>query len=190
MKPNKKQEDELSLGKILSRLREEYWRSITEPEEKETRERVELFTFFLGEERYGLDLALSRHLLKIPRIVKLPQTPPYLLGVFNLRGEIVPALDLRRLFGIKLSPQTENSRLLVVEARGITIALYLDRIGDIVLEDLKNLQALSGEETGVPAQYIKGYFRAEVESGKESKMLIYLDLEQLLSSEKLVGFSR
>jgi len=185
MKETGKQE-ELSLDKILNRLREEYWKSITEPEAKESKERVELFTFWLAEERYGVDLFLSRHLLKIPKIVKLPQVPDYILGVFNLRGEIVPVLDLRKLFGMKVSPGTENSRLLVVEAKGVVIALFLERIGDIIFADTKNLQAISTEETGVPAQYLKGYFLGAAE---EEKMLIYLDLEQLLSSEKLVSFS-
>jgi len=187
MKSMDQEKEELSLDKILNRLREEYWKSIIEPEEKVSKERVELFTFWLGEERYGMDLALGRHLLKMPKIVKLPQVPEYLLGVFNLRGEIVAVLDLRRLFGMKISPQTENSRLLVAEAKGVVIALYLDRIGDIMIYDLKGLQAISGEETGVPAQYLKGYFPADGEAGK---MLIYLDLEQLLGSEKLVSFSR
>ncbi len=181
-----KEEKELALDKILVRLREEYWKSVTEPEEKESKERVELFTFWLGEEKYGVGLSLGRHLLKIPKIVKLPQVPEYLLGVFNLRGEIVAVLDLRRLFGIKLSDPSENSRLLVVESQGVTIALYLDRIGDILIEDLKELQAISTEETGIPSQFLKGYFI----SPEQEKMLIYLDLEQLLGSEKLTAFSR
>ncbi len=183
MKEADKEPKQLSLDQMLKELREEYWKSVSEAREEEAREGVELFTFWLGEERYGIDLIYCRHLLKVPKIVRLPQIPEHILGVFNLRGEIVPALDLRRLFGMKISPPSENSRLLVVEVKEIMIALFLDWIDDIIFMELKELQPISGKETGVPAQYLKGYFPPASEG---ERMLIYLDLEQLLASEKLI----
>jgi purine-binding chemotaxis protein CheW len=176
--------EDLSLNSILERLRQEYWKNLSDAGEEQSQEGVELLTFWLGDEYYGVDLALSRHLLKLPKIVKLPQVPLYVLGVCNLRGEIVPVMDLRRLFGQKLGLETQDSRLLVVEARGITAAIWLDRVGDIIFAETKNLRKATGEETVIPTQYLKGYFMARDE---KEKLLIYLDLGQLLSSEKLVS---
>jgi len=176
--------EDLSLNSILERLRQEYWKNLSEAGEQQSQEGVELLTFWLGDECYGVDLALSRHLLKLPKIVKLPQVPEYVLGVCNLRGEIVPVMDLRKLFGVKLSPESADSRLLVVEAKGIMAAMFLDRVGDIIFAETKNLRKATGEESVIPSQYLKGYF---VPGEEKDKLLIYLDLGQLLSSEKLVG---
>lgn len=176
--------EDLSLNSILERLRKEYWKNLSDPGEQEKQEGVELLTFWLGDEHYGVDLKLSRHLLKLPKVVKLPQVPPYILGVCNLRGEIVPVMDLRKLFGLKLSPESGDSRLLVVEARGIMAAVFLDRVGDIIFAENKNLVKGAGEETAIPSHYLKGYFMSEQAKGR---ILIYLDLEQLLTSESLVS---
>jgi len=184
MKKEKLHEDSLSLTKILEKLRQEYWQNLAEAEEKEKQEGVELLTFWMSGENYGVDLNLSRHLLKPPKIVRLPQVKDYVLGIFNLRGDIVPALDLRRLFGLKITEPTPDTRLLVVEAKGVQAAILLDRIGDIVFAENKNLQKITGEQTPIPSDYLKGYFLPQDPKGK---ILIYLDLEQLISSEKLVS---
>jgi chemotaxis signal transduction protein len=72
----------------------------------------------------------------------------------------------------------------VVEAKGIQTALFLDRVGDIIFAENKNLQKVTGEESAIPSQFLKGYFLPQEE---KPKILIYLDLEQLLSSEKLAA---
>jgi purine-binding chemotaxis protein CheW len=176
--------EDLSLNSILDRLRQEYWNNLSEVGEQQSQEGVELLTFWLGSEYYAVDLALSRHLLKLPKIVRLPQVPRYVLGVCNLRGEIVPVMDLRILFGLKLAPESADSRLLVVEAKGIMAAIWLDRVGDIIFAETKNLRKATGEESVIPSQYLKGYF---VPVEEKDKLLIYLDLGQLLSSEQLVS---
>ena len=145
---------------------------------------MELLTFWLGDEHYGVDLSLCRHLLKPPKIVKLPQVPEYLLGIFNLRGDVVPVMDLRRMFRLKLSEITADSRLLVVDAKGVQTALFLDRVGDIIFAENKRPQKVTGEESAIPAQFLKGYFLPQEE---KQKILIYLDLVQLLSSEKMAA---
>jgi purine-binding chemotaxis protein CheW len=177
-------QDSISLNDILERLRNEYWKNISEREIEEKLEGFELLTFWLADENYGVDLSFSRHLLKIPRIVKLPQVPAYISGVFNLRGDIIAVLDLRVLFGMQVATLTDNSRLLVVESKGVSIALLLDRIGDIVLAETKNLQKITTEQISIPSQFLKGYF---LPSREKEKILIYLDLEQLLASEKIVA---
>jgi len=184
MKKEQLHEESLSLNKILEKLRQEYWKNLAEAEQEEKQEGVELLTFWMGDENYGVDLSLSRHLLKLPKIVRLPQVKDYVLGIFNLRGDIVPALDLRRLFGLTIADSSPDSRLLVAESRGIQVAIFLDRIGDIVFAENKNLQKLTGEETPVPSEYLKGYFLPQERKGK---ILIYLDLEQLIASEKLAA---
>jgi purine-binding chemotaxis protein CheW len=182
MKKNAKEVDSQSLNNILGRLRLEYWKNLSDTQEQEKQEGVELLTFWLADEHYGVDLSLSRHLLKLPKIVKLPQVNPYIMGVFNLRGDIVPAIDLRKMFGLKETAVSEDSRLLVVEAKSIMVALFLDRIGDIIFAEKKKLQAVAPDKTAIPTQFLKGYFLSEDQKGK---MLIYLDLEQLLTSQQL-----
>jgi len=183
MKKNESQ-DALSLNNILDRLRQEYWKNLSERGTEEKQEGVELLSFWLGDENYGVDLSFSRHLLQMPRIVKLPRVPAHISGVFNLRGDIVAVLDLRVLFGMKASALTDDSRLLVVESKGVSIALLLDRIGDIIFAETKNLQKITSEQISIPSQFLKGYF---LPSREKEKILIYLDLEQLLASEKIVS---
>jgi len=192
MKKNQTEQDSQSLNSILEKLRQEYWKNLSETEQEGKQEGVELLTFWLGEEHYGVDLSFSRHLLKLPRIVKLPHAQDWVIGIFNLRGDIVPALDLRRLFGLRLSETGPDSRLLVVEAKGVQSAVLLDRVGDIIFAENKSLQKSTGKESSIPAQFLKGYFLPErlaassAEREKE-KIIIWLDLEQLLGSEKLTA---
>jgi len=167
-----------SLSEILESLRQEYWRGLSETGELKKKEGVELLTFWMGEEHYGVDLTNCRHILKVPKLVPIPQVPKFILGIFNLQGEIIPVLDLRKMFGMESASLSEKSRLLVVEIQGITTALLIDQIGDIVFGEWQNLQKITKKEGWIPSQYLKGYF---LPSQEQEKLLIYLDLEKLLS---------
>lgn len=167
-----------SLTEMLQELRQEYWRGLAEAPELKKKEGVELLTFWLGEEHYGVDLTLARHILKVPKLVPIPQVPKYILGIFNLRGEIIPVLDLKMRFGFGATGIGEQSRLVVVEAKGVVIGLLVDRIGDIVFGEWGKLQEISKKEGWIPAQFLKGYF---LPAQEPEKMLIYLDLEKLLT---------
>jgi len=178
MPPENKDKSIFSLSEMLENLRQEYWRGLSESGELKKKEGVELLSFWMKEEHYGVELTNCRHILKVPKLVPLPQVPKYILGIFNLQGEIIPVLDLRKMFGMESASITEHSRLLVVEVKGITTALLIDQIGDIVFGEWQNLQKITKKEGWIPSKYLKGYF---LPGQEQEKLLIYLDLEKLLS---------
>ena len=82
-------EDRYDTRRILEQMKEDYWRSISEAEAEEVGERLQIITFVLGGELYAVETAFAKEIIKIPPMIKVPRTPPFLLGIMNLRGTII-----------------------------------------------------------------------------------------------------
>jgi purine-binding chemotaxis protein CheW len=89
-------------------------------------------TFFLREEEIGIPILQCREIVRISTITRVPEAPPHVRGVVNLRGHIVPAVDTRKRFGFPSAPVTAKSRLLVVEVAGRLFALIVDHVARIL----------------------------------------------------------
>jgi purine-binding chemotaxis protein CheW len=89
-------------------------------------------TFCLQDEEYGLPILQCREIVRISAITRVPEAPPHVRGVVNLRGHIVPAVDTRGCFGLATASPTPRSRLIVVEVAGRLFALVVDRVARIL----------------------------------------------------------
>jgi purine-binding chemotaxis protein CheW len=88
-------------------------------------------TFFLHEEEFGIPILQCREIVRVSTITRVPEAPPHVRGVVNLRGHIVPAVDARMRLGFESAPPTAKSRLLVVEVAGRLFALIVDRVARV-----------------------------------------------------------
>ena len=130
----------------------------------------------LGEEEFGIDIGKVVEILRAQKIFHLPRLPSFFCGVFNIRGVVVPLLDLRVRFG--LAPLSGKERIIVVRIGNEKVGLLVDGVKEIV--DLK-----PGEES-VPPSMVKG-LRATYLTGlakKGDRMIILLNIETLLTSEE------
>lgn len=92
--------------------------------------------FHIGEELYGLDIRYVRGIEKYINVTPVPNTPDYVEGIINLRGEIIPILNLRRKFGMERTNPTEETKLIISNSQGMPIAFEVDKVAEILtLED-------------------------------------------------------
>ena len=95
-------------------------------------ELIQLVSLNLDQEEYGVDVLKVREIIRMPIITRVPNTPHYVEGVINLRGIVVPVIDLRGRFGLPESTTTENSRIIVVAAADMEVGFIVDSANDVV----------------------------------------------------------
>ena len=138
----------------------------------------QLIVFDLGREHYGVPIAAVQSIIKMQAITALPQTPSFVEGITNLRGEILPVLDPRKRFGLPISPPTSESRLVVVEVGSAAVALIVDRVSEVLRVDDVMIEPPSPIVAPPSAAHIQGVARLD---GRE---VILLDLSRLLTSQE------
>jgi purine-binding chemotaxis protein CheW len=142
-------------------------------------------TFELGREEFGIQVLKVREIMGIQDITAVPQTPVYVKGVINLRGKVIPVVDLRLKFGLQQVDYTQRTCIIVVQVTGEAGAMLVGIVVDGVSEVL-NVTAADIEDTpdfghGVSTPYILGMAKVK------GKVKILLEIDQVLSSQELQG---
>jgi len=141
-------------------------------------EMLQLVTFNLGSEEFALDILLVQEINRRVEITKVPKTPEFVEGVINLRGKIVPVLDLRKRFGLVGHEFTAQSRIIVVNIDNRVLGLLVDSVSEVLQIPAHTIEPPPPLVAGIDAAYIKGI-------GKfEDRLLILLDLGKVLSKNK------
>ena len=140
-------------------------------------------TFTLAEEEYGIGILKIKEIIGMMPITSVPQTPNYVKGVFNLRGKVIPVLDLRVKFGMEAIDYTERTCIIVVEIEGSTGAVMIGIVVDSVSEVL-NIKENDVEDApafgaGINTDYILGMAKM----GEDVKIL--LDIDRVLSAREI-----
>ncbi len=140
-------------------------------------------TFTLAEEEYGIGILKIKEIIGMMPITSVPRTPEFVKGVINLRGKVIPVIDLRLRFGMEELEYTERTCIIVVEIDGQTGVILIGIVVDAVSEVL-NIKTEDVEETpafgaNLDTQYILGM--AKMEGGVK----ILLDIDQVLNTEEL-----
>lgn len=146
-------------------------------------ETIQYLTFKLSDEVFALDVAKVREILEITRITKVPQTPDFMRGVINLRGSVVPVIDMRLKFGMSPTEQTVNTCIIVVEVQleGDTVILgaLADSVQEVVELDPEQIEAAPHIGTRLNTDFIRGM-------GKhDSRFVIILDIDRVFSSAEI-----
>lgn len=142
---------------------------------------IQLVTFKLFGEVFAMPILDVREIIRMPTITPVPQAPSFVEGVINLRGQIIPIVDLRKRFGITTTELTDDTRIVVVElGTGVVIGLIVDAVQEVERlpsETITPPPALVAGSIG--AEYIKGI------SNHENKMIIHIDMRKVFSVEEL-----
>ncbi len=137
-------------------------------------EMLQLVTFKLGSEEFALDILVVQEINRRVEITKVPKTPEFVEGVINLRGKIVPVLDLRKRFGLAGREFTGHSRIIVVNIDTRVLGLMVDSVSEVLRIPSHSIEPPPPLVAGIDAAYIKGV-------GKfEGRLLILLDLGKVL----------
>ena len=93
---------------------------------------IQLVSFHLGEEVYGMEIVKVREIILIGEITRVPQTPPFVKGLINLRSTVIPVVDLRIRFELQANDFTSESRIMVIDVGGKTIGIIVDAVSEVL----------------------------------------------------------
>lgn len=131
-------------------------------------------TFPLGMEEYGLEIRHVTEIVGIQRITEVPDMPPFVRGVINLRGKVIPVMDVRVRFNLELKPYDDHTCIIVVNLNGTSVGLIVDTVSEVI--------SIPGEKIDPPPSVRKGessrFIRGLGKVGEEVKIL--LDVQKLL----------
>ena len=140
---------------------------------------LQLVVFDLADETYGVDIGSVREIIRIQEITKVPRTPDYVEGVINLRGKVIPVIDLRKKFGFKKAEVTKDTRIVVVDISGNDIGVVVDAVTEVLRLSSDAVEPPSGVITTTDSDYLLGIAKLE------SRLVILLDLQKALSNMDL-----
>jgi purine-binding chemotaxis protein CheW len=140
-------------------------------------------TFNLSDEVFGLDITKVREVLEFSSVTKVPRTPEFMRGVINLRGSVVPVVDLRRKFGMNDAEKTVNTCIIIVEVSfdgdPTVLGAIADAVKEVVELDASHIEPAPSIGNRLDNQFIKGM-------GKhDDDFIIILDIDKVFSSEEL-----
>lgn len=140
-------------------------------------------TFKLGEEVFALDVSQVREILDYIKITKVPQTPEYMCGVINLRGSVVPVIDMRLKFGLSKTEATVHTCIVVVEvnidSERTILGALVDSVQEVFELEPDDIEAPPKIGTHLKTEFIKGMGK------REDKFIIILDIDKIFSVREL-----
>lgn len=152
--------------------------SKNEEAKKDQKELLQLVSFKIGDEEFGVDILSVQEINRMSQITKVPNTPEFIEGVINLRGRIIPVIDLRVKLGMIRKEHSKNTRIVVVELKGQTIGFIVDEVSEVLRIPKEITEAPPDMVGGVNSDYITSIGKLE------DRLLILLDLEKILSTSE------
>ena len=135
-------------------------------------------TFRLGDEKYGINVMQVQEVLRVAEIAPVPGAPSYVLGIINLRGNVVTVIDTRNRFGLMSRDTDDSSRIVIIETASHIIGILVDSVAEVVelrSSDIETAPNVGNEET---SRYIQGV------TSRDNELLILVDLNRFLSDEE------
>lgn len=144
---------------------------------------IQLVTFRLKDETYGINVMQVQEVLRVAEIAPVPGAPHYVLGIINLRGNVVTVIDTRTRFGLPRAEVDELSRIIVIESEAQVVGILVDSVAEVVdlhASDIDSAPNLGNEES---SRYIQGV------ANFDNNLLIVVDLNKLLSEQEWAEMS-
>ncbi len=148
----------------------------------EDTQKGKFLTFSLGNEYYGLEISFVTEIIGIQPITEIPELPNYVKGIINLRGKIIPVMDVRLRFKKPFQEYNDRTCVIVIDIKNISIGLIVDSVSEVLAIPDSNIVP-PPEVKAVQNKYIKGIGKVE----NEIKLL--LDCEKLISEDEATTFS-
>jgi len=144
-------------------------------------EELKVIVFALGSEEYGIEVDKVRTIERLSPITRVPKTATFIKGVINLRGIVVPVIDLRGRFNLTETATTENSRIIVVSVADIEVGFIVDSANDVIDIDTDTIDLPPEIVGGIKAKYLRGIAKLG-----EGRLLIMLNLSEVLNKSEII----
>jgi len=147
--------------------------------ESKTKEKLlQLVSFNLGNEEFGVDILMVQEINRMLDITKVPKSPEFVEGVINLRGRVIPVINLRKRFSLSDKEKDKQTRIVVVNIENNILGLIVDAVSEVLRLPADTIEPPPPMVSGVEAEYIQGVGKLD------DKLLILLDLNRLLTNKE------
>ena len=144
----------------------------------ELEDSTNLVTFRLGSGEYAIDIMQAKEIIKMEKITLIPNAPDFVEGVINLRGNIIPIIDLKKRFNLEEIEGDKNTGIIIVKIEDVDMGIIIDSISKVVSISNSDIQPPPPMLSGIGQKYIKGVGKLE------DKLLVVLDLEKLFTTDE------
>ena len=149
---------------------------------------TQYLSFKLDEEEFALDIARVREVLDFAKLTKVPQAPGFMRGVINLRGSVVPVVDLNMKFGMDETKKTVNSRIIIgeidVDGDGTVLGVLADSVHEVIELEPENIEPAPKIGTKLNTEFLRGMGK------REEEFIMILDIDKVFSADELAVFSQ
>lgn len=146
--------------------------------EEATDEKFEMVVGFnIGEEEYGINIMIIREIIRNPSVTTVPNAQRFLEGVINLRGDVVPLIDLRKKFNMKSVKRGKTSRTIVVEINDKVVGIIVDKVTEVVKIPEKNIEVPPKMAGAIQKEFIKNVGKLP------NRLIINLDMEKIIGKK-------
>ena len=121
----------------------------------------QLVTFLLKDEEFGFDIMSVQEIIRLPKMARVPRTPNYVDGIANLRGVVLPVIDMRTRFGMERAEETDRTRVLVVDIDGVKTGLRVDRVKQVTSVLRSEIEPPPAAIRGTSSDYLEGVVKLE-----------------------------
>ncbi len=142
---------------------------------------LQLVTFKIGEEEFGVDILAVQEIIRLMQITMVPRAPEFIVGVINLRGKVIPVVDMRRRFGLPEVERDSHTRIVVMELGQKIVGFLVDAVSEVLRIPADTVEPAPPVVAGIGSEYLKGVGKLD------DRLLILLDLDNLLADTDLNG---
>jgi purine-binding chemotaxis protein CheW len=139
---------------------------------------LQVVSFALGSEEYGVDIAQVQEINRMVPITRVPRAPQFMEGVINLRGQLIPIIDLRTRFGMDRAERTKNTRIVVTEIGSKRLGMVVDSVSEVLRIPVEQIEDAPDLVAGVDTEYIRGVGKLD------DRLIIMLDLARVISASE------
>jgi len=135
---------------------------------------IQLVVFKLGREEYAVSILQVQEIKRVSDITRVPHAPDYISGVINLRGSVLPVIDLKKRLGLPAQEYTADTRIVIVRIEDIAVGMIVDAVSEVTAISRENIEAPQVVAGGVAADYLEGIGK------QDGRLIILLDLEAIV----------
>ena len=156
-----------------------------EKQSKNTSEALEqIITFNVGKEDYGIEIQMVKEVIRQREITRLPKAPAFVKGVINLRGDVIPVIDLREKFGLEEEEYTDKTRVIVVEVDRKSIGMIVDSVSHVVRLARDQIEPPPPLVGGVSGEFIRGVGKLG------ERLIVLLNINRILTIEEKIELQK
>ena len=148
-------------------------------------DQLQLVTFSIGEEEFGVEILKVQEIVRSMEMTRVPSAPEFVEGVVNLRGRVIPIIDMRKRFGLERKEHDNRTRIIVIDMNGVVTGFVVDSVSEVLRLPRNTIEPPPPVVAGIESDYVSGVGKLE------DRLLILLDMDSLLSSreQRLLGQS-